>query len=293
MSFQLETNLARAIHMQQVATGATHHSIRDTTVAALRLIQQRFERGDYDLPRATRTFERQLTLAILMERDTRNFGLNALITRTTTAWGRISSRLARGITPFPEPYHIIAEDGDEDITVEERLRRMGLDPDSFDLTGIRSGAPHSSNNSNNVAPGQAQTDMSSAIGAGEIIPSQASVLAPAVAASTTAIVQTGKAAVTGKPRDRKRGKDMYGCDVCNQTKRYTSACTLYRHKKSKHGIPTPGDVRKERKLAVEAALAAQDDAEQADGAGEDEDAEAVGEIDETMNGDTGDEGDSE
>ncbi|KXH34297.1 hypothetical protein CNYM01_01102 [Colletotrichum nymphaeae SA-01] len=293
MSFQLETNLARAIHMQQVATGASHDSIRDTTVAALLLIQQRFERGDYELPRATRTFERQLTLAILMEQDTRNLGLNALIIRTTTAWGRISGRLEQGLTPFPKPYHIIADDGDEEVPIEERLRRMGLDPNSFDLTGIRSGASHRSNNSNNVAPAQPQTDMSSTIGTGGIISSQAAVLAPGVAASAPAIVQTGRVAVTRRPRDRKRGKDMYGCDLCNQAKRYTSACTLYRHKKSKHGIPTTGDVRKERKLAAEAALAAQDDAEQADGVGEDEDAEADEEIDETMNGVTGDERDLE
>ncbi|KAK1703393.1 hypothetical protein BDP67DRAFT_571505 [Colletotrichum lupini] len=286
MSFQLETNLARAIHMQQLATGATRNSIRDTTVAALRLIQQRFQRGNYELPRATRTFERQLTLAILMEQDTRNLGLDALIIRTTTAWGRISGRLEQGLSPFPEPYHIIADDGDEDVSIEERLRRMGLDPNNFDLTGIRSDAPCSSNNSNNVATAQPQTDMSSTIGTGGIISSQAAVL-------TRAIVQTGKAAVTGKPRGRKRGKDMYGCDVCNQAKRYTSACTLYRHKKSKHGIPTPGDVRKERKLAAEAALAAQDNAEQGDGGEEDEDAEAVGEVDETMSGDTGDERDLE
>ncbi|KAK1493332.1 hypothetical protein CTAM01_09476 [Colletotrichum tamarilloi] len=286
MSFQLETNLARAIHMQQLATGATRNSIRDTTVAALRLIQQRFQRGDYELPRATRTFERQLTLAILMEQDTRNLGLNALIIRTTTAWGRISGRLEQGLSPFPEPYHIIADDGDEDISIEERLRRMGLDPNNFDLTGIRSDAPCSSNNGNNVATAQPQTDMGSTIGTGGIISSQAAVLA-------RAIVQTGKAAVTGKPRGRKRGKDMYGCDVCNQAKRYTSACTLYRHKKSKHGIPTPGDVRKERKLAAEAALAAQDNAEQGDGGEEDEDAEAIEEVDETMSGDTGDERDLE
>ncbi|KAK1524506.1 uncharacterized protein CCOS01_09593 [Colletotrichum costaricense] len=267
MSFQLETNLARAIHMQQLATGATRNSIRDTTVAALRLIQQRFQRGDYELPRATRTFERQLTLAILMEQDTRNLGLNALIIRTTTAWGRISGSLEQGLSPFPEPYHFIADDGDEDVSIEERLRRMGLDPNNFDLTGIRSDAPCSSNNSNNVATAQPQTDMS--------------------------LSSTGKAAVTGKPRGRKRGKDMYGCDVCNQAKRYTSACTLYRHKKSKHGIPTPGDVRKERKLAAEAALAAQDNAEQGDGGEEDEDAEAIEEVDETMSGDTGDERDLE
>ncbi|KXH43452.1 hypothetical protein CSIM01_11962 [Colletotrichum simmondsii] len=291
MSFQLETNLARAIHMQQVATGATRDSIRDTTVAALRLIQQRFERGDYELPRATRTFERQLTLANLMEQDTRNLGLNALIIRTTTAWGRISGRLEQSLTPFPEPYHIIADDGDEDVPIEERLRRMGLDPNDLDLTSIRSGAPHRSNNSNNVAPAQPQTDMSSTIGIGGIISSQAAVLGPAVAASAPAIVQNGNAAVIRKPRYRKRGKDMYWCDVCNQAKRYTPACTLYR--KSKHGIPTPGDVRKERKLATETALAAQNDAEQTDSAGEDEDAEAAEEIDETMNEDTRDEGDLE
>ncbi|KAK0380939.1 hypothetical protein CLIM01_01695 [Colletotrichum limetticola] len=286
MSFQLETNLARAIHMQQLATGATRNSIRDTTVAALRLIQQRFLRGNYEFPRAMRTFERQLTLAILMEQDTRNLGLDALIIRTTTAWGRISGRLEQGLSPFPEPYHIIADDGDEDISIEERLRRMGLDLNNFDLTGIRSDAPSSSNNGNNVATAQPQTDMGSTIGTGGIISSQAAVLA-------RAIVQTGKAAVTGKPRGRKRGKDMYGCDVCNQAKRYTSACTLYRHKKSKHGIPTPGDVRKERKLAAEAALAAQYNAEQGDGGEEDEDAEAVEEVDETMSGDTGDERDLE
>ncbi|KAJ0296522.1 hypothetical protein COL516b_011550 [Colletotrichum fioriniae] len=290
MSFQLELHLALAIHLQQVATSANYDRIRDTTVAALGLIQQRFERGDYDLPRATRTFERQLTLAILMEQDTRNLGLNALITRTTTAWGRISSRIQRGLTPFPEPYHIIANDRDEGVSVEERLRRMGLDPNSFDLTGIRPGATHRSDNSNNVGPAQPQTDMSSTIGTGEIISNQAAVLAVTVAASALAIIQTGKAALTGKPRDRKRGKDLYGCDVCNQTKRYTSACTLYRHKKSKHGIPTPGDLRKERKLAAEAALAAQNDVEYADGDGEDEDAESV---DETMNEDTGDEGELE
>ncbi|KAK1449151.1 hypothetical protein CMEL01_08466 [Colletotrichum melonis] len=272
--------------MQQLATGATRNSIRDTTVAALRLIQQRFQRGNYEFPRATRTFERQLTLAILMEQDTRNLGLNALIIRTTTAWGRISGRLEQGLSPFPEPYHIIADDGDDDVSIEERLRRMGLDPNNFDLTGIRSDAPCSSNNSNNVATAQPQTDMSSAIDTGGIISSQAAVLA-------RAIVQTGKAAVTGKPRGQRRGKDMYGRDVCNQAKRYTSACTLYRHKKSKHGIPTPGDVRKERKLAAEAALAAQDNAEQGDGGEEDEDAEAVEEIDETMSGDTGDERDLE
>ncbi|KAJ3940467.1 uncharacterized protein N0V96_009468 [Colletotrichum fioriniae] len=274
MSFQLELHLALAIHLQQVATSANYDRIRDTTVAALRLIQQRFERGDYDLPRATRTFERQLTLAILMEQDTRNLGLNALITRTTTAWGRISSRIQRGLTPFPEPYHIIANDRDEGVSVEERLRRMGLDPNSFDLTGIRPGATHRSDNSNNVGPAQPQTDMSSTIGTGEIISNQAAVLAVTVAASALAIIQTGKAALTGKPRDRKRGKDLYGCD----------------HKKSKHGIPTPGDLRKERKLAAEAALAAQNDVEYADGDGEDEDAESV---DETMNEDTGDEGELE
>lgn len=68
---------------------------------------------------------------------------------------------------------------------------------------------------------------------------------------------------------------------------------MEQHKKSKHGVPTPGDVRKERKLAAEAALADLDDTEQADGVGEDKDAEADEEIDEAMNGDTGDERDLE
>lgn len=110
---------------------------------------------------------------------------------------------------------------------------MGLDPNSFDLTGIHSGASHRSNNSNNVAPAQPQTDMRSTIGTGGIIPSQATILGPAVAASAPAIVQNDNATASRKPRDRKRGKDMYGCDVCNQAKRYTSACTLYRVRSSK------------------------------------------------------------
>ncbi|KAK1624677.1 hypothetical protein BDP81DRAFT_398312 [Colletotrichum phormii] len=280
MSFNLELNLALAIRMEQVSTSTTNEGIRRATENALRNIQQRFESGNYNLPRATRAFERQLIMAILMEQETRNLGLEALIIRTTTAWGRISARLNQGRTPFPEPYHVIAEDGDEDISIQERLRRMGLDPNSFDLTGFTSSLLDDPANSNNDGTAQPHADMSAAIRTSGIISGQAAVFAPVVAAPAAVVGQSGKVAASGKPRNRKRGKDMYGCNVCNQAKKYTSACTLYRHKKKKHGIPTPGDLRKERQRALQESQAAQaavdpDSSNGSDGANEagDEDEE--------------------
>ncbi|KXH53903.1 hypothetical protein CSAL01_05939 [Colletotrichum salicis] len=280
MSFNLELNLALAIRMEQMSTGTTNEGIRRATENALRNIQQRFENGNYTLPRATRTFERQLIMAILMEQETRNLGLNALIIRTTTAWGRISARLNQGRTPFPEPYHVIAADGDEDISIQERLRRMGLDPKSFDLTGFTSRLLDDPADSNKDGTAQPHADMNTAIRTSGIISGQATVFVPVVAAPAAVVGQSGKVTASGKPRNRKRGKDMYGCNVCNQAKKYTSACTLYRHKKKKHGIPTPGDLCKERQRALQERQASQaaadpDSSNGSDGANEagDEDEE--------------------
>ncbi|OHE92121.1 hypothetical protein CORC01_12576 [Colletotrichum orchidophilum] len=249
MSFLLEVNLALAVHEEQASTGASNEEIIRASVNALRSIQQRFQNGNQDLPRATRSLERSFTLAILREQSTRNFNLDMLISRTRMAWARVADRLEHGQTPFPEPYHVTSQD--EDDSIEEQLRRMGLDPNSFDLTGFGY-----SYTNNNIGSAQPQADLGTPIGPGGIGPTQAVILATAAVSAATS-TQASNAAASGRRRDRKRGPNMYGCDICNQAKMYTSACTLYRHKKKKHGIPTLGDVRKERQRAMQAIQAAQ------------------------------------
>ncbi|KAK1675530.1 hypothetical protein BDP55DRAFT_728825 [Colletotrichum godetiae] len=93
------------------------------------------------------------------------------------------------------------------------------------------------------------------------------VVAQAVAVSAPPVMPAGAVKAAAPPRrryDGKRGKDRYGCELCDQPPHYTSKCSLDRHKKKHHGIPTPGELRQERKLAAEAALGAQVDGDQAD-----------------------------
>ncbi|KAK1624676.1 hypothetical protein BDP81DRAFT_398311 [Colletotrichum phormii] len=268
MSYELEYSLALAIDNEQ-ASGTSQEAVLNNGNIALVNIRQRFDVSNFEIPRATRLLERLFTLAILREQAAGNIDIPSRITRLTNTWERIAARLGRNETPFPSNGNGNSNDN-ADTNVNSDTDTSG----------------NSNDNTNDNDAHESQFSMTESTGSGAAIAQAVAVLAPpampAVALNATAPAR--------RRYDRKRGKDRYGCELCDQPRHYTSKCSLDRHKKKHHGVPTPGDLRKERKLTAEAVLGARADGYQADEyqtAG-DRDAD-----DGTVNEETGDEMDLE